>query len=486
MHTTASTTTVAAERTVELAPDEAFALFGTPRAGSWLFGARCDGVCPGATVSLRLPLDPDGTGPGVDVLGRLARVVPGALLEVEHTQPWRGRLAVRFVPAGRRRTRVRVRADVPREGVDWLLHRRGLPLPEPPDDGALRLGAITTASGTGAVYSVSAELMAELAVDEVNAAGGVAGRRVRLLTADDATDAEQAAHEAARMARLGCRAVFVNSTSASFDAVRRRLEHTGVLVVHTVINEGGRSSPTAVRFGERPHAQLDALIGPEPPARWFLVGQAYVWSFGAHAAARRAVERAGGHVAGEALVPLGTTDFDATVERVLASGADRILSTLVGADEVAFERRCATAGVRERARTISLVLDESTLAHIGPDAATGLRTALGYFQDTALPGNAALLARYRDAFGPWAPPVTALSEGMYEAIHQYARVLHADPDADAAAHGRALVQGRSGTAVGARDLLRPALYVAEAGRDGLEIVQQVTARSQDRNTWMRQ
>jgi urea transport system substrate-binding protein len=48
---------------------------------------------------------------------------------------------------------VQVRASVPPEGVHWLLHRRGIPLPEPPDDGALRLGAITTASGTGAYYS---------------------------------------------------------------------------------------------------------------------------------------------------------------------------------------------------------------------------------------------------------------------------------------------------------------------------------------------
>ncbi|MEJ2887678.1 ABC transporter substrate-binding protein [Actinomycetospora aeridis] len=473
-------TTVAAERTVALAPQELFALFGTPRAGGWLFGASCDEVRAGATVSMRLPLDGLGGDEGVDVLGRLARVVPGVALDVEHTQPWRGRLSLRFVPAGAQRTRIQVRATVPPEGVHWLLHRRGIPLPEPPDDGALRLGAVTTASGSGAVFSVSAELMAELAVDEINADGGVAGRRVRLVTADDATDERQAAREAARMARLGCRAVFVNSTSASFDAVRRRLDGTGVLVVHTVLNEGGRSSPTAVRFGERPHAQLAALVAPRAPSsRWFLVGQTYVWSFGAHAVARRAVDRAGGSVAGEALVPLGTTDFSATIERILASGADQVLSSLVGADEVAFERQSEAAGLRERVRTTSLALEESTLAHVGPRAASGLRTALGYFQDSALPGNTALLGRYREAFGPWAPPVTALSEGMYEAIHQYARVLHADPDGDAAAHGRALVRrhpSRVAEAVGSRDLLRPALYVAEIGPAGLEIVREVAAR----------
>jgi urea transport system substrate-binding protein len=470
------TTTVAAERTVARAPHEVFALFGTAPGAGWVFGARCDQVRAGAPVSLRLPLDEHGRH-DVDVLGRITRVVPAAVIDIEHTQPWRGRLNLRLTPAGPHGTRVQVRAHVPAEGIEWLLHRRGIPLPEPPDDGAVRLGVIATSSGPGAVYSLSAELMAELAVAEINADGGVAGRPVQLIAADDATDATQAAIEAERLARLGCRAVFVNATSASFDAVRRTLAGRDVLVVHTVVNEGGGLSPTAIRFGERPHAQLDALVAPTMAStgarRWFLVGEGYVWSYGAHAAAQRAIARAGGEVAGESLSPLGTADFSATVEAVRRSGADLVLSTLVGADEVAFERQSEAAGLRETTRTVSLVLEEATLAHIGPRAGTGLRTALGYFEDNPVAGNADLLRRYRAAFGEWAPAITALSETVYEAIHQYARVRHGDPEGGAAAHGRALMRRRSRPAqdvVGARDLLRPRLYVAEARPSGLQVV----------------
>ena len=68
-------TTVAAERTVALPPQELFALFGNSRAGGWLFEARCEVVRAGATVSMRLPLDGHRDGQGVDVVGRLARVV---------------------------------------------------------------------------------------------------------------------------------------------------------------------------------------------------------------------------------------------------------------------------------------------------------------------------------------------------------------------------------------------------------------------------
>lgn len=471
-----TSTTVAAESTVALDRHEVFARFGSAGSSGWLFGARCDRVVEGAAVSMRLPVR-DGEGrDGLELLGRFSRVVPGALLVVEHTQPWRGRLRVEFTPVGIGRTRVRVRATVPPDGVAWLLHRRGVPLPEPPDDGSVRLGAITTMSGTGAIYSGSAEAMAALAVDEVNADGGVAGHRLSLLTADDATDAEQAALEARRMVRLGCRVIFVNSTSASFDAVRRATERSGVLLVHSVINEGGGGSPTVLRLGERPRDQVEALVGPTMRTtggrRWFLVGQDYVWSHGAHRDARRVIEAAGGRVVGEQLTPLGTTDFDAIVEAVARSGADLVLSSLVGADEVAFERASVRAGLRDTTRTVSLVLDEATLAHMGEHAAEGLRTALSYFQDGPAAGNADLLARYRAARGTWAPPITALSETVYEAIHQYARVLHLDPDGSAADHVEAWRRRRDvprDDVVGARDLLAPPLYTAEASGAALRI-----------------
>lgn len=469
-----TSTTVAAEGTVHLGRHEVFALFGRSEHSGWLFGARCDQLVEGATVSMRLPAAHPGDDDAPEILGRFSRVVPGSLLVVEHTQPWQGRLRVQFTSAGSRTTRVRLRADIPPSGVQWLLHRRGIPLPTPPDDGSVRFGVITTKSGSGAVYSMAAEAMSELAVDEANADGGVAGRRVTLLTADDATDAEQAALEARRMARLGCRAIFVNSTSASFDAVRTALGSSGVLLVHTVVNEGGAGSPNVLRLGERPAAQLEALVAPTMRStggrRWFLVGQGYVWSHGAHHQARRVIDGAGGLVVGEALTPLGTTDFAAIIEAVQRSGADLVLSSLVGADEVAFERASLDAGLRDTTRTVSLVLDEATLAYMGERAADGLRTALSYFQDGPVTGSAALLARYREARGAWAPPVTTLSETVYEAIHQYARVLHRDPDGSAAAHieaWRRQGRGRRDDVVGWRDLLVPRLYTAEASRASL-------------------
>lgn len=474
-------TVLTAESVVELSPSQTYSLFGKPEAGSWLFEARCESMTVGTAVSVTLPI---GSGTGryrVELLGWLSAVRPNAMITIEHAQPWRGRLKLTFEPLGPCRTRVRVRADVSAAGMEWLIRHGGSALPAPAAiSEALRIGVVTSKSGPGAVFSMSTEYLAELAVDEVNASGGVDGRRLELLVADDATDPAMAATEAARLVRMGCRTIFACTTSSSFAAINRAIRHDDVLLVHAVINERGiRDAPAVVRFGEHPAEQIKAmaarLMRSTGARNWLLVGDEYSWSYGAHLAARRAVPQAAGRVVDELYTPLGTTDFSSIIDRIERSGTDIILSSLVGADEVAFQRQCAAEGLRSSVSSVSLVMDESTCQHIGASAAEGIWTALGYFQDGPADRNRDLVSRYRAAYGRWAPPISSLSETVYEAILQYARAVYRGSDDSARCQGRALLEHRArgdGTTIGARDLLSPRLYLAEVRAGELRVFDQ--------------
>jgi urea transport system substrate-binding protein len=95
--------------------------------------------------------------------------------------------------------------------------------------------------------------------------------------------------------------------------------------------------------------------------------------------------------------------------------------------------------------------------------------SLGYFQDGPAAGNTALVARYRAAFGRWAPPVSTLSETVYEAIVQYAKAVRNHVDDHVGQQGRALREQRAagrGNEIGARNLFAPQLYLAEV-REGV-------------------
>ena len=272
---------------------------------------------------------------------------------------------------------MRVVADLDEDGLRWLMRRRGYLVREPTDRRDHLLGLLTSKSGPGSVFAAATANLAAMAVDEVNADGGIRGRTLRLVVGDDGTNPEWGAAEARRLVQAGCRTIVAGTTSATYARVSDALRGDGVLLVHAVMNEGGQGGELRIRLGERPRQQLRAAAGPVMRAaggrRWFLAGNDYVWPRAVHAAARRVVDEHRGSVVGEAFAPLGTRDFTPVVETVLASGADAVLSSFVGADLVAFERQCHAMGLRERARTLALTLDEPTRERIGDVAAAGMR-----------------------------------------------------------------------------------------------------------------
>jgi urea transport system substrate-binding protein len=467
--------TLGAEAEVELAAHDVFARFGAGDTAGWLFDAKCDRLAVGSTVRLKIPLQERG-GQELEILGRFVRLRPPSMIVIEHHQPWRGHLKLFFDSLGASRTRVRLRSTIDGPGVDWLVRRSGLQLPLPPPQNTLRIGLITSKSGSAAVYAMGIEYMAELAVEAANALGGVGGRPLEILVADDATDAGIAGLEARRMAKARCRAIFACTTSASFAAVMNAVQGSDILLVQPVMNEGGVEPANVVRLGERPASQVDALarllMKTAGGRRWFLVGQSYNWSYGAHESARTVLAKHGAEVVGECFVPLGTRDFSQVIERIQKSGADIVMSSLIGADEVAFHRQRATAGLPGETVMLSLVLDESTYGYIGPDAAQNVWTAQSYFEGADDAGNDRLVAIYRTRYGRFAPPITSLSETVYEAILQYARLLDRDPDASAAVQAQVLRESRGSTrnnTVGERNLTSQRLWLAKADTAAMRI-----------------
>jgi urea transport system substrate-binding protein len=199
-----------------------------------------------------------------------------------------------------------------------------------------------------------------------------------------------------------------------------------------------------------------------------------VWPQCVHAAARRVVAEEHGQVVGEAFAPLGTRDFTPVIEAVLTSGADVVLSSFVGADLVAFERQCHAMGVRERARSLALALDEPTRERIGDAAGDGMWGVSGYFEQLPDEANKEFLHRYRQAFGAFAPPVSSISESVYESVHLYAAAARRAGEDEPRTVARELRRSRSdfprGTVtVAGPETVRQQLFLAEATPGGFAV-----------------
>jgi ABC-type branched-subunit amino acid transport system substrate-binding protein len=265
--------------------------------------------------------------------------------------------------------------------------------------------------------------LAGLAADEANAAGGVGGRRVELVTLDSGRSPSVVAAEAVALHQAGAFDTLVGFHTSD---VHRALEQSlagRVRYVYTPPHEGGRRAPGVVRIGSSPleqHAAALAWVVQHRRARrWVLLGTDYVWPRAVHRAASRVLSDRGAEVVGEALVPFGPGDVGPLLDLVRRTRADAALVSLVGRDLVAFNREFSRAGLDRRVVRLSGALEENGLYAIGGDATGELFACMPSF--AAADGGADesqldLQERHARRSGPVAPVVCAYARSVYDGV----------------------------------------------------------------------
>jgi ABC-type branched-subunit amino acid transport system substrate-binding protein len=309
-----------------------------------------------------------------------------------------------------------------------------------PRPDVVRVGLAVPLSGPLAMTAPSALDLAGLAVDEINSAGGVAGRPVELVAVDSGRAPDVVAADAAALHRAGVFELLVGfHTSDVHRAVERALP-PGARYVFTPPHEGGSRRPGVLRIGQSPLQQhaaaLTWLVRNRRARRWVLLGTDYVWPRAVHRAAQRVLADAGAEVVGEALVPFGPGDPGPLLDLVVRTGADAVLHSLVGRDLVAFNREFARAGLDRRVVRLSGALEENGLYALGGDATGELFACMPSFataDDGTDEHQLALQERHARRSGPGAPVVCAYARGVYDGVRL----------AGALAAGRSLRSGRS-------------------------------------------
>ncbi|GLY01635.1 MULTISPECIES: substrate-binding domain-containing protein [Actinoplanes] len=284
----------------------------------------------------------------------------------------------------------------------------------------LDIALVVPLRGPAGILGPSAESCAELAAAEVNAAGGVLGREVRLLPVDGGAAPGAVADEVAALVTSGAvQGVTGWHISSVRQAVAPRVAGR-VPYVYTALYEGGENTDGVFLTSETPDVQLFPairLLAAERGARrWFVVGNDYVWPRRTAAAARRYATGAGLSVVGETYVPLSTHDFTDVLREIEHSAADAVLMLLVGTDAVRFNRAFARRGLAARCLRLSTLMDENMLLASGATATEDLFSTAGFFAAMVTPENLDFHGRYAARFGPEAPPLGSLGESCYEGV----------------------------------------------------------------------
>ncbi|WP_152979669.1 substrate-binding domain-containing protein [Mesorhizobium sp. 1M-11] len=249
-------------------------------------------------------------------------------------------------------------------------------------DGEFKIGLLIPLSGPAALFGPSNQGCAELAADEVNAAGGVLGRKIKLIP----TDAGAAPAEVAK------------------SVVRLMLEEKVDLVIG--------SHDSAVRQA------VEATVKGKGAKSFYLIGNDYVWARNSNEAAKSYISAGGGTIAGEEYVPLGAPNrFEEIVTRIKGAKPDVVLITVIGADNVNFNRAFASFGLDKDITRLAFLLEENTLQGIGAESSGNLYSCMAYFANVGSEANQKFKAAMKAKFGDKVPQLSTLGADAYAGVH---------------------------------------------------------------------
>lgn len=305
----------------------------------------------------------------------------------------------------------------------------------------IKIGVPVGLSGANSVVAPSVVQAAQLAVEEINAKGGVLGRPLALEIADDASGAAGAQKAFDSLIfQKEVNAVISMETSAARNAGLPIVSKGNVPYIYTSFYEGRSCNKNLFVNAWVPEQQVppvvDNFIGKQGAKKFFLIGSDYSFGRGMLSFAKSYIEKAGATVVGEEYLPMDGSDWTAIISKVKSAGADAIItSTAGGAPNVTLTKQLRSAGVNLPYG--NLAVDEGTAKSMGGDA-NGIFISASYVTGIDSPENKAFLAAMTKKFGAELRTPNDLSVPQYEAIYLYKAAVEKAGSVDTAAVLKAL------------------------------------------------
>lgn len=294
--------------------------------------------------------------------------------------------------------------------------------------GTYRIALLIPLCGSAGLWAPSCISSAQVAVEELNKAGGIDGRKIQLIMIDAALEASISIEETVNdLIETGAIDAIVGM---HISAIRQRLSKVvrqRIPYVYTPLYEGGESTAGLFAIGETPHEQLrpsmELIQNEYRPNSWALIGNDYVWPRTSHLYAKSKLREMGVGLAYEKYLPFGLRNMARFVEDIAASGAEAVLISLVGQDAVAFNRAFGSAGLHDRMVRLSCAVEENALLASGSRNSKRLFVASSYFAALPTEANAAFKELYYGVHGDQAPVLNALGQSTYEGVHFLAGLM---------------------------------------------------------------
>ncbi|MGZ2259361.1 substrate-binding domain-containing protein [Roseobacter sp. A03A-229] len=291
-----------------------------------------------------------------------------------------------------------------------------------------RVALLIPMCGAAGMWAPSCIASAEVALQELNAGEGIAGRQLEVVVIDAALEAETPVEDV--VDELISQGWIDAIVGMHISVVRQKVIATvqgRVPFVYTPLYEGGEASPGVFTIGDTPARQLGPAIGYMSARfklkKWALIGNDYIWPRVSHAYAKIQLRRQHRELVYEAYLPFSSNRLADAVDTIGKSGADAVLISLVGQDAVEFNRIFGAMKLAPKMFRLSCAIEENGLLASGAQNLDRLFSSASYFAGLETPGNAEFREKYHSLHQERAPMLNALGQSTYEGLHFLASLV---------------------------------------------------------------
>lgn len=274
-------------------------------------------------------------------------------------------------------------------------------------DTEVTVGQLHSSTGTMAISETGSIQAEQLAIDEINAMGGILGRKIKVIKEDGASDWPTFAEKSKKLLiNDRCAAVFGCWTSASRKAVLPVFEKENGILYYPTFYEGLEQSKNVIYTGQEATQQilyaLDWASKEKKAKTFFFVGSDYIWPRTSMKIARAHIERVAklGKVVGEEYYPLGSTNFGSLMNKIKLQKPDCIFTAVVGGSNVAFYKALKAAGITgDKQLLVTLSVTEDEMTGVGGENFKGFYSSMKYFQSLENESNKKFVAAFKGKYG---------------------------------------------------------------------------------------
>lgn len=298
----------------------------------------------------------------------------------------------------------------------------------------IKLGILEDETGNFAIAVVPKIHAYELAVKEINANGGVMGKKLEIVRYDTQSDNRRFQEFARRLIKKDkVDVVFGAFSSASRESIRGIMEKNKMLYFYNNQYEGGVCSKTTFMTGAVPEQQFSTLV----PWMMEKYGKnvytiAADYNFGQISAewVRQIVKENGGTMVGEEFIPLDVSQYSQTIQKIQKAKPDVLMTLLVGAKQASFYEQQASAGLKIPMATSINVGQAYEHKRFAPPALENMYVTVNYIEevhDVIKSGefhdkSKDYVKRFRELY-PNEPYINMESANAYNAIYIYAKAV---------------------------------------------------------------